>query len=254
VLPDYLFLCSDSHDFEPGDSSSSFGYFGKVYLNHVDREIIFVHRSTTLNKPQQHECSSFVALANISSDVAIYSQVLPTSTTIALNFVKKQLEALLREYSDYTCVHVGHSLGGFHAHVCGYLLKHRVIAIDPPGAKEVITQLDNELDTAQCAQHYNFFMMKNLINKTNNHVGKLAYHTYQDKESISSFEECTRTLETHSLDFFMAHIPKDAPDPMINLPDGFFWQETSVRNASTLFYSNPREKTGKSTPYQCVIQ
>ncbi len=255
TLPGYFTFYADNHSVGDGGSSlSSFftsGYFGKIYVDDEHQEILFVHRSTTLSSPQKHESSVLTALANLGSDSKIYSQRLPKATEVALNFVKSQLETLLSRYSDYTCVQVGHSLGGFHAHICGYVLKHRVVAIDPPGAHEVITRLDDEFDAAQCEQHHSFFMTKNFINETNSHVGKLAYYAQQaHRELAFTFDESARTLETHSLDFFMAHIPQDAPDPITSLAEGFSWHQPSIQISSTMYPPTAKKNVGQPT---CLI-
>ncbi len=238
-LPSYLSLHTDSSHLD-----SAKGYYGKVYIDHEHREILFVHRSTTIdNKIQPHETRSFVAAANLSSDSAIYLNVLPGASQVALKFVKKQLSILSSIHEGYTSIQIGHSLGGFHAHICGYTLKHRVIAIDPPGCAEILIKLKTPFDHQQCEQHHSFFVRRNQINETNHHIGKLAYHQFEEHWGKgSSLQTASNTLSTHSLDYFMTHIPHDSLDSSEALPKNFFWlNPQSFVTSSSSFYRGTLE-------------
>ncbi|MCD8499801.1 MAG: hypothetical protein LRY43_01485 [Gammaproteobacteria bacterium] len=240
-LPNYFSLYTDSSGLD-----SAQGYYGKVYIDREHQEILFVHRSTTIdNKIQPHENSSFVAAANLVSDSAIYLNVLPQASQVALKFVKKQLSILSRAHVGYASIQIGHSLGGFHAHICGYTLKHRVIAIDPPGCAEILIKLKTPFDHQQCEQHHSLFVRRNQINETNSHVGKLAYHQFEEHwGKSSSLQTTSNTLSTHSLDYFMAHIPRDSLDSIAALPQNFFWLNSpSLVTSSSSFYRSTFESS-----------
>ena len=250
-LPGSISFYLDNSD----DSSlSAFGYFGKIYLDHEHKEIMFVHRSTTVDgQIQTHENSSIVGSSNLANDSSIYFQVLPRETVIALRFVTQHCQKLMKTYPTYSCVHIGHSLGGFHAHYCGYSLKHRVIAIDPPGAKEVIMREFFPLEQAQCENHISVFIKRNLINETNRHLGRLAYCLYDVEWSGQvGVEESINTLKTHSLELFMEHISATALDPKDELPMNFSWYQPKVIASSSTFYANTQNTT-PSTSGKCFI-
>lgn len=245
IPSDISFYIDNSSD----SSFSSLGYFGKIYLDHARQEILFVHRSTTIDgNVQNSESSSLVGSSNIVSDASIYYQKLPKETVIALRFVERNYQELLKDYPTYVCVHIGHSLGGFHAHFCGYSLKQRVIAIDPPGSKEVIQQHFSELDDMQCENHISIFLYRNLINKTNQHLGRLAY--YADDELSPgklNIEESRDTLKTHSLELFLEHIPETSLDPKDELPVGFSWRQSRVTIQSKLYNDSSESKSSYSS-------
>ncbi len=253
-VPDYIDFYIDNRS----DSSLfSLGYFGKIYLDHSHQEILFVHRSTTINgQTQPHENSSIVATSNILSDTSIYFQRLPQESLLALRFVEKHYRELIKNYPTYSCVHIGHSLGGFHAHYCGYSFRQRVVAIDSPGAREVIKQQFSVLDAAQCQTHITICLQRNLINETNQHVGRLAFRSYDERWSgIPSISESSDTLRTHSLKLFMEHIPEDAADPNDELPSGFFWCQPKVSMKHSVLYANSskHESSISSSEYESIL-
>ena len=183
------------------EQTNQSGYQGTAYLNIDLNELAIVHRGThwDFKKPP-------IVSNNVSSDIAILSQLLPHETPLALAFSK----AIVQKYqSQYRYIQIGHSLGGFYAHWCGYELLQPVITFDAPGCKEILLHKAPSLNKQQCKQHYSFFGKTNFANNTNTSIGSI----YINVKEPNIFLQSSTTFEEHRMKYFLDIIQATSVDP-----------------------------------------
>ena len=127
------------------------------------------------------------------------SKKLPLETTYALDFAQTVIE----KYQGMTIIHIGYSLGGLHAHVCGYIYKQAAFTFDNPGAKEVLERvLEEKLDPAQTTHAFTVLSAPNVINMTNTHFGNV----YQFEEYAESSSLFQRRKDRNDINFLIEKI------------------------------------------------
>jgi len=202
-------------------NDSFHGYFGKAYENTETGEIVIAHRGTVLQETKTSN-SFTTPVGNLGSDTLIFLRQLPPETRLALEFSKKITEA----YPGRKKTHAGHSLGGYHAHICGHLLQDTVIAFDPPGCLSVLKKW--QFNQQQCNNHYTFTRVRNLVNGVDQHVGKV--YTLDPNYKLPAGRLITQsiiTLRTHMLENFFAVISPDTLSPAESIPDFFHLLSTT---------------------------
>lgn len=142
------------------------GYFAKAFINHLQKIIVISHRGTELN-PYNHASRNSGVIDNLIEDSSVYCEELPQHISKAIEFRNK----LHNEYFGYDFIHIGHSLGGYYAHIIGYKCKDRVIAFDSPGWKECEKDCADFSDVNE--KHFTFLAKPNLINTVNTHLGRV---------------------------------------------------------------------------------
>lgn len=146
------------------------GYFGIAYVNHDGRIIAIAHRGTSLD-------SIANARKNIASDAAIAIRIMPGSQEYANAFtywVKRGEVRDLIANQAYRVIHIGHSLGGFHASVEAYRAGEMGVAFDDPGAREIVTRAMGPFRPLQARNIFHYHSVPNLINETNTPIGRVV--------------------------------------------------------------------------------
>ncbi len=215
-LPEGWSVLKVSHD-KAEASIKKHGYLGNAFINHNSKEIVIAHRGTHF--ANEFKLNEIIAsISNLGNDSTLASQKIPAESGLALEFSQE----IVGEYNKlgYRFIQAGHSLGGFHAHLVGFLLKQPVIAFDPPGCKEQLDLLSEiEYLDEQLFQHFTFLSVKNFVNETNTQIGNV----YQLPGKESSFSKSIATANAHFLEFILKKIPQNAADPTVGgaTPDAF---------------------------------
>lgn len=204
-------LYATSLDDDPNFMGERLGYLGKAYINHAKEIIVINHRGTMLAghtiEGDHFAVSTAGPSSNLSADTRIWQQRIPTETSIAADFVSTVCEKRDVEFQDYQVIQIGHSLGGFHAQVCGYFFEHEVCSFDNPGAATVVRKaIPGELDIdAVMDRSHTILSMPNMINFTGNHFGNVHRLTRGiDDEGV--WARSTNTVRAHRLTFLVPQI------------------------------------------------
>jgi len=189
-----------------------FGYVGKTFVNEQERKIVITHRGTKIDNLNTigvtSECTS-----NLFSDSCIASKSSPFETLFAMEFTQLSLSELARQLVDfdqYEVIHVGHSLGGVHAHLCAFQFDQVAITFDTPGYYEIIKKIEHteplvkltpdDLIATSPSKHVTFQSENNFINQCNTNFGV----TYQLKTERTN--TWLNTATNHKLQFLIQAI------------------------------------------------
>lgn len=213
------------------------GYLGAMLVNKSTSELVIVHRGTEW-KDIDNTRRVKTSVHNLKSDAAIFLHVLPSETLLALEFSQKIPE----EYNKYTVIHIGHSLGGFHAHICGYYNNSKVISFDAPGCFPHLQKAFLEIDFSRRENHINLVLMENIINVVNIHFGTI-YVKKSDQGFQNGYKSPERDLVgslkySHSLRYFADNISLDSPDPFYSIPENFITLEEYMESKAMYKYKN----------------
>lgn len=119
-------------DDEPCPENSC-GYKGVAYVNEKIKSVIIAHRGTKVQ-----------FIGNLVSDACLFLGHIPRSQYYALQFTA----AICDDYPDYHKFITGHSLGGFHATMCGIALRDLhvgVVTFDSPGGGGLLKNRPSDL-------------------------------------------------------------------------------------------------------------
>lgn len=242
-------LTSNWHSVERRYGDSAFyngeiGYLGEAFINTALKEIVVIHRGTkvyTLSdklgvNPDTGKLNAFTSYSNLVNDGLLALQFLPPESQPAINFGL----SLIEQYPNYRIVQAGHSLGGFHAHIVGYICRQEVVAFDCPGCLEQLERLTNyQIKGEQLEKHYSFLAESNLINQTNTQVGNIYFRTFpnnRQNENIPKFcviNKMEATLKGHRLQTFLNVISPTAYEYYENIPSVFVDVKTYQRDTDT---------------------
>ncbi len=212
---------SADHELEGG----TLGYYGVAYVHEATaedkrQEVVVVHRGTKLKRQEDKESvfkSSGDGVCNLANDGSIAFQSIPLDTKKALAFARIVAENYA-DKPDYRLLQLGHSLGGVHAHVCGYVLEQPVIVLDVPGIAEALRSyitangLPEKLE--QLNQHYAFQGQPNIVNNIHTQVGNV----YQRVVNITDNEGqdlLKATPKEHHLSRLKEFMGDELPDPTL---------------------------------------
>lgn len=182
------------------------GYYVVTFYKQVQGKTIIVmsHRGTKLNK-----------LTNILYDLEIVLQIEPDVLRKAINYENQVLDELDPKINSVLLIHIGFSLGGYLAANCAsrdfrrkYVTKY-AITFDAPGIL-----FDCEKKAKNSENIVNYFVMPNLVNTCNYHVGKMYQIETNIKQPDENVKICFSALNnlpkeimllslTHDLDFFI---------------------------------------------------
>ncbi|RNA16297.1 lipase family [Brachionus plicatilis] len=182
------------------------GYYAVTFYKQVrDKTVVVMsHRGTKLNK-----------LTNILYDLEIVLQIEPDVLKKAISYENKVLDELGSKINSVILIHVGFSLGGYLAASCAtrdfrrkYVTKYAV-TFDAPGIL-----FDSHKQVKNSENIVNYFVMPNLVNTCNYHVGNIYQISANIKQPNENVKICLSTLKslpteimflsvTHDLDFFM---------------------------------------------------
>ena len=216
-----LMVTSAQHQLEGG----TLGYHGVAYIHEGTatdprQEVVVVHRGTKLKRIEDKETvlkASGDGICNLANDGSIAFQRIPIDTEKALAFAK----VITNEYSEkpaYRLLQLGHSLGGVHAHVCGYVLEQPVIALDVPGIGEALHQAISTKQLTekpeQLNQHYTFLSQPNIVNSIHTQIGNVHQRIVAITDNASK-DLLKATPKKHKLSSLLDFITDDLPDPTV---------------------------------------
>lgn len=155
----------ETDDETKNDLTNKLGYHGACYRKTLeDGKVIyaFTHKGTN---PKD--------IRNLSADSTIAVNLIPKESRVGERFVSFCMGKLGITPKDTTIYHLGHSLGGFHAQLIGYLHGTYVCSFDNPGAwtqaaawvrQQKPTNPPKEPDPTQAAKHLTILSIENPVN------------------------------------------------------------------------------------------
>ena len=198
------------------NGNSHLGYRGVLFeklLPTGETILVISHCGTVLSKED-----------NIFSDIALSSNLTPQESKVAMAFTNY----CIQQFSDKPnkkIIHVGHSLGGFHAHYCAYSTQAYAITFDNPGTHTQLIAMATDAvgHQNQLPNHLSILSEPNIINNHGARFGRVFQLNTRPPES-----EDLLNLEAHLLSFLLDRIPQDyvqdslfPREEEIELPSGF---------------------------------
>ena len=119
------------------------------------------------------------------------------------------IELKRRNGEGFKYIQIGHSLGGFHAHICGYICDLPVIAFDPPGWLESLLHYEGgRINAEKLNRHYSFLSESNPVNQTNTQAGNIF-----QLPLVSSSIANSGGITAHKIEFILSRISDYSGDP-----------------------------------------
>ncbi len=192
------------------------GYRGLCFTRDVgpgEKEVVIAHRGELLG--DRH---------NLFSDFQAGRGELPRDSQVALSFSNHCLSQLDTDVTTIArATHIGHSLGGVHAHVCAHARGESAIGLDHKGVAEILSHLKAGPSAEQRSHHLSLLSEANAENVQGTHYG-LVWQKIKPEESLEPTRQLGSNIVSHQLSFLQGHLPKtdeDVLDPTVNPPPGF---------------------------------
>ncbi len=197
-------------------SNHKLGYRGLCFIRDVgpgEKEVVIAHRGELLG--DRH---------NLFSDFQAGRGELPRDSQVALSFSNHCLSQLDTDVTTITrATHIGHSLGGVHAHVCAHARGESAIGLDHKGVAEILSHIKSGPSAEQRSHHLSLLSEANAENVQGTHYG-LVWQKIKPEESLEPTRQLGSNIVSHQLSFLQGHLPKtdeDVLDPTANPPSGF---------------------------------
>ncbi len=169
---------------------STKGYYAKNFVNHEKKIIVIASAGT------QFEFGHEDMVANGISDLAIAARITPAALRESKKNYDQVRELRDRLYEGYEIIHMGHSLGGFHASYNGVKNNEIGIGFDAPGIGEFLTDAERQ----QPNKNIYFYLAgdDNIVNTANQKIGRVNRYVLDD----SDIDESDRGgyISTHGME------------------------------------------------------
>jgi hypothetical protein len=171
-----------------GSALNNNGYRGIAIHNQETSEVIIAHRGT-----------EFEIFENLSTDYCLFNGEKPTEVDLATEFSACVRELFSTNFTIYTFVETGHSLGSIFAEFNSDHFKCKAITFDSPGSVPLFLK-EKKTEPVQL-NVTTYFSAPNPINTCNRHVGNLIriYIHHVDNTGIRSTDNFKSLKQMFSL-------------------------------------------------------
>jgi hypothetical protein len=225
-LPSGYKLMHLANNTECGD----YRHHALAIYNENDKEIIISNYGTHIDI-----MDPITTVHDLYADLQLSLKQIPSKYSSTAKFVEQIRSLLGDEYKDYKITCAGHSLGGFLSQLASVEFKAlgfenvQTVAFDSPGAKEVSAKLAAELEYDGDLESgvENYLTKPNLVNKTNEHLGKIIYVPKLEQHNVDN--SLFHGINNHTLWNFSTFFEKcEANNPETELLEAKNWDNKLI--------------------------